>query len=289
MGFGQRISIPLDSANDFSIGISSSVTAIISRPGNPTLTFCSNNVDFYTFMITTDGKCLIGVTKDGKLSTIGGGVSKFIKQGMYAVNKLRVDKKDKNWEFYINDSLLYTMPAGKYFGHEVGFAWGEDTNIEFDDFKVTGTPMIHTLKFCTLLPAICESGEDKFSYIMGKEAPKVNNKYQISQTYYPTYFSLINLENDSSAYIQFESTSRPSFGSVLKKCKTKNEAQLQLKKIFTELKKCMPADYYVYDLDEYLLISKKASVRNVNARIKAEANYNESYKIVGYNVTLAIQ
>ena len=291
--FIQHIPAAIKSTNDFSIGITASVTGTTYKTaGSAGLIFCSNKADSYLFTTTTDGKWSITEIKKGNSNVLKSAASKFIRQGLNVSNQLRVDKIEGRWVLYINDSSVYSMKPGKYFGHYSGFFCSGQTKAEFDDFKISGSPLITAGKLCDILPAIYESGMDGFNDILGNEVANTNDIFNdISQSTHETYYSLLQPEYDSLATIEFITPSSRKFSSTLKKCNTKYNAKQQLIRFFNELLTCMPTDYTIRDSpeDDYITIWKKGISGAPDTKIKLKWIFSQtSAFVISYDIVLDI-
>ena len=233
-GFGQQTRVPIDNVKDFSIGITVSMKSNVDyKTGLINLIFCSNVRDEYTFALLSSGKWGLSESSNGKQTMIKFDTSRFINQGFGVLNKLRIDKRGKIWELFINDSSVYTMPAGTYFGHTIGFFCDKQTKAEFDDLKVTGTPFFVSANLCKVLPIIYESAKLNFSFILGKPVSKNNTE---------NFKSLVEPIGDANAFTLISYTDDNNyFETIMYEFSNKGLAIQKLKAIVAELQKCLPA------------------------------------------------
>jgi len=101
-----------------------------------------NDLNFYFFVISTDGYYAIGKVKDGEQSLLGQEAmrsSSAIKKGI-AINHLRAECRGSSLRFYANDILLSFVEDEDFTEGDVGLLAGTfdegDLDLLFDDFVV---------------------------------------------------------------------------------------------------------------------------------------------------------
>lgn len=231
------IAVGVDSTKYFSISVSASFASTSKYENNMIgMFFSSNYFNEYDFLITTGGKWKLLQYENGKEVKIAEQPCKYINTSLHTGNRLRMEKNESTWNFFINDSAVYTIPARKYYGHYAGLYCYYQLNAEFKDFKVIGTPLNLTGNLCTLLPVLFQSGKDNFSYLLGNP----NGWFRATK-----FKSLLKIKNDTTALITIEDYGgNNEFKCILKTCKTFSEASKQLDLILAEIKNCLK-DYTV--------------------------------------------
>ncbi|MBS4029348.1 MAG: caspase family protein [Ignavibacteriales bacterium] len=91
----------------------------------------------YAFNISADGYYQVGKWDDGSWSNILEWTSSNdIRQGNYASNVLRIQRRGSNYEFYVNDIYLTSLSGLPFFGNKFGFNVNRHQRIAIDFVKV---------------------------------------------------------------------------------------------------------------------------------------------------------
>ncbi len=230
--FHPQLLAGVDSSKAFEISASvRSVTdddlSLLSFSG---LIFGSNMYRKFCFAINANGEyALFEMYNNDYRIIIPETKTPHLKMEKNETNRLKLNKAGKQWKLYINDSLVNSVPSQKFYGPYVGF-YIEQLKAEFDDLRVTGTPIVTSGNLCALFPLIFQSAKNNFDYIKGVPTAKGDTaKY---------YLSTI-LKEDIYARVFFEKKSNDFF-ALLKSNTTKAAAIKSTDSLDFQMKKCQP-------------------------------------------------
>lgn len=127
--------------------------------------------NFYSFGISGNGKYQIGNRYNGKNRIIIKPTKNDKINKKNAENKIVISKEDKDYNFYINGSLVETIPFQKFYGNKIGFAVNTQMKVEIENIKITqnDTSTSETFEVTILEPKVIKSATTKKSGLRGFE------------------------------------------------------------------------------------------------------------------------
>lgn len=230
-----QIVFGIDSTKDYSISINFSLSKSLLPNCGGGIIWGSNLSDYFCFYITSEGKAGVAEVKNKQIVYDKWDIIKqVIKTGDGATNKLRIEKTDLNWDFYINDQFIAVLPSQRLNGLFVGLAALPGARYVFDDLKISGTPIVTTGSFCQLFPLIYESSKNKFSFIMGMKTEK-------------NQFACLNYQSPDNIMTLDVKGSTSLLDYSIKKFPTREEGIKGIKEFIAEQEKCLPGFQFTED------------------------------------------
>lgn len=228
--YESQILAGIDSTKDFEISVSTKTLSQDKLSYNG-LIFGSNRDQFYCFIINAANQYGLYEMNNNKFNEIIHFTqSPGLNTGENIINKLKVRKTGKEWQLFINDLLVQKTFSRKLFGPFAGL-YAEKIKVEYDDFKVTGTPITTSGSICKLFPLIYQSAKDNFEFVKGEPWSKDD----------PDRFLLSTpLQEQKLGFVKFgETTNR--FFSDLRSNSSKAAANKYIDSLAAQLKKILPA------------------------------------------------
>lgn len=265
--FHPQLLAGVDSSKGFEISISIK-TETQNLPGFSGLIFGSNMYRKFCFAINANGEyALFEMYNNDYRIIIPETKTPHLKMEKNETNRLKLSKAGKEWKLYINDSLVNSIPSQKFYGPYIGL-YIEKMKAEFDDLKVTGTPVETSGNLCALFPLIFQSAKNNFEYIKGAPA----NKDDTTRF----YLSII-LKEDRYARVYYGKYSNDFF-SLLKSNTTKAAAIKYTDSLILQMKKCQPGYTFTKTINkeglpEYKITEKvKSAVKQPETKIEILAS-----------------
>lgn len=103
------------------------------------LTFGMKDIDnFYSFVVSSDGHYLIFGYELDEYFTVKKWTKSDLVKSMGFVNKLGVRRSGEDMHFYVNDKLVYSCKALRFFGNTMGFRVAKNMKMDVDYLHIYG-------------------------------------------------------------------------------------------------------------------------------------------------------
>ena len=280
--FFPQIVFGIDSIEDYSISANiSMIKSLLPDSGSGGgIIWGSNLSGYFCFYINSKGVAGVAEVKNNQLvydkSENKKGV---IKTGDGATNKLRIEKKDLIWDFFINDQLVGVLLSQDLKGLYVGFVALAGGKYEFDDLRISGTPVATSGNFCQLYPLIHESAKNNFSFIIG---PKSVSNISISQR------SCLTIEKDRPGGVLILDNYFNTFSIVIKNGTSREAAEKELRSLIPEFQNCLPSFQFTEGKDDKgeLIYTINEKIKDKGPEIKSSIKVYTGYNSIYINLSI---